>query len=203
MGVAADAADADTKTVPAAIAVARRMRTGLMINTFRRCEMRSTPVAASFPPGNLWCFQPCRAEVSVGRREHRETMKKPGEHRHPPDAGRQARSARRGEAAKRCLAWFGPAQLKVHRDGDGCEPLGHRAQLLVEREHPVGEPLHVVEQHDLAHRDTPDMSGEGNRMRHDPRILRLLRSTSRSRMRTSTTWSRSPTSSARPCVRGH
>jgi len=40
-----------------------------------------TPMAVSFPPRNLWCLQACRADVSVGPREHRETMKKPAEHR--------------------------------------------------------------------------------------------------------------------------
>lgn len=40
MGGAADAADADTKTVPPAKAVTRRMRTGFMIDTFRCCGMR-------------------------------------------------------------------------------------------------------------------------------------------------------------------
>jgi len=51
-GVAAEAADADSKTVPAAIAVARRMRTGFMINAFRCCEV-------------LRCAEPCDGFIPV------------------------------------------------------------------------------------------------------------------------------------------
>ena len=57
--VAADAPAADSRTVPAARAVARRRRTGFMINAFHGGEcasVRRTDVAVSFPAGGiLWC----------------------------------------------------------------------------------------------------------------------------------------------------
>lgn len=52
-GVAADAAAAGNKTLPAARAVANRRRVGFMINAFRggeRASMRRTDVAVAFPP---------------------------------------------------------------------------------------------------------------------------------------------------------
>ena len=58
VGVAADAADADSKTVPAAIAVARKMRTGFMINAFRRCEGRRCA-------GPMWRYLSRQGTVGV------------------------------------------------------------------------------------------------------------------------------------------
>ena len=40
------------------------------------------PAVSGLPKrSEIWCLQACRADVSVGPREHRETMKKPAEHR--------------------------------------------------------------------------------------------------------------------------
>ena len=58
VGVAADAADADIKTVPAATAVARRMRTGFMINAFRCREVRRCA-------GPMWRFLSRRGTFGV------------------------------------------------------------------------------------------------------------------------------------------
>jgi len=58
-GVAADAAAAGNKTVPAARAVASRRRVGFIINAFRGGEgasMCRTDVAVPFPRGILWCL---------------------------------------------------------------------------------------------------------------------------------------------------
>lgn len=56
--VSADAAPADSRTVPAARVVVRRMRTGFMIDAFRGGEcawsIRRTDVGGFFPAGILW-----------------------------------------------------------------------------------------------------------------------------------------------------
>lgn len=86
-GVAADAAPADSKRVPAARVVVTRIRTGFMIEAFRGGEcassMRRTDVGGVFPAGIPRCPPLWRPEVSIPARDYGETMKKT----RPPGGG--------------------------------------------------------------------------------------------------------------------